>query len=69
MRQKSNSPTDQDFLAKKDQIRESLMQRKQNEVFGLYMETLRQSLEKSGKIKINQAELQALTKSRTEESE
>jgi peptidyl-prolyl cis-trans isomerase D len=63
------APTDQDFLAKKDQIRETLVQRKQNEVFGLYMETLRQSLEKSGKIKINQAELQTLTKSRTEESE
>ena len=63
------APTDQDFLAKKDQIRETLMQKKQNEVFGLYLETLRQSLEKSGKIKINQAELQTLTKSRTEESE
>ncbi len=63
------SPTDQDFVAKKDQIRETLMQKKQNEVFGLYLETLRQSLEKSGKIKINQAELQTLTKSRTEENE
>src|SRR6266568_2527487 len=63
------APTDQDFLAKKDQIRETLMQKKQNEVFGLYLETLRQSLEKSGKIKINQAELQTLTKSRTEENE
>jgi peptidyl-prolyl cis-trans isomerase D len=63
------APTDQDFVAKKDQIRETLMQKKQNDVFGLYLETLRQSLEKSGKIKINQAELQTLTKSRTEESE
>src|SRR5947207_3867791 len=63
------APTDQDFVAKKDQIRETLMQKKQNEVFGLYLETLRQGLEKSGKIKINQAELQTLTKSRTEESE
>jgi peptidyl-prolyl cis-trans isomerase D len=63
------APTEQDFAAKKDQIRDSLMQKKQNEAFGLYLETLRQSLEKSGKIKINQAELQTLTRSRTEESE
>jgi len=62
-------PTEQDFAAKKDQIRETLMQKKQNEAFGLYLETLRQNLEKSGKIKINQAELQTLTRSRTEESE
>jgi peptidyl-prolyl cis-trans isomerase D len=63
------APTEQDFAAKKDQIRDSLLQRKQNEVFSLYLETLRQTMEKSGKIKINQAELQSLTKSRTEESE
>jgi peptidyl-prolyl cis-trans isomerase D len=63
------APTEQEFAAKKDQIRETLLQRKQNEVFVLYLETLRQTMEKSGKIKINQAELQTLTKSRTEESE
>jgi peptidyl-prolyl cis-trans isomerase D len=63
------APSEQDFAAKKDQIRETLMQKKQNEAFGLYLETLRQNLEKSGKIKINQAELQTLTRSRTEESE
>jgi len=63
------APTEQDFAAKKDQIRETLTQKKQNEAFGLYLETLRQNLEKSGKIKINQAELQTLTRSRTEESE
>lgn len=63
------SPTDQDYAAKKDQIRESLLQRKEGEVFNLYLETLRQTMEKSGKIKINQTELQALTKQRTQESE
>lgn len=63
------APAEQDFATKKDQIRDSLLQRKQNEVFSLYLETLRQTMEKSGKIKINQAELQSLTKSRTEESE
>lgn len=61
------APTEQDFAAKKDQIRDGLLQKKQNEVFTLYVETLRQSMQKSGKIKINQAELKTLTKSGTEE--
>jgi len=61
------APTEADFTAKKDQIRDGLLQKKQNEVFGLYLETLRQSMEKSGKIKVNQAEMQLLTKPRTEQ--
>jgi len=60
------APTDADYATKKDQIRDQLLQKKQNEAFSLYLETLRQSMEKSGKIKINQAEMQLLTKSRTE---
>ena len=60
------APSDADYAAKKDQIRDQLLQKKQNEAFSLYLETLRQSMEKSGKIKINQAEMQLLTKSRTE---
>jgi peptidyl-prolyl cis-trans isomerase D len=63
------APTEQDFAAKKDQIRDSLMQNKQNEIFGLYLSSLRDSGEKSGKVKINQAELKILTKTQTEESE
>jgi peptidyl-prolyl cis-trans isomerase D len=63
------APTEQDFATKKDQIRDSLVQNKQNEIFGLYLSSLRDSMEKSGKVKINQAELQTLTKARTEESE
>jgi hypothetical protein len=63
------APTDQDFAAKKDQIRDTLLQTKQGEMFGLYLGSLRETMEKSGKIKINQAELQTLTKQRTEESE
>jgi peptidyl-prolyl cis-trans isomerase D len=61
--------TDQDFTAKKDQIRDSLLQNKQAEVFGLYLSNLRETMEKSGKVKVNQKELQALTKARTEEAE
>jgi peptidyl-prolyl cis-trans isomerase D len=63
------APTDQDYAAKKDQIRDSLMQNKQGEVFGLFLGNLRETMEKSGKVKINRQELQALTKARTEESE
>ena len=54
-------PTDQDFAAKKDQIRDSLMQAKQNELFGLFLSNLRSQMEKSGKIKINQDEMKALS--------
>ncbi len=63
------APTDQDYAAKKDQIRDSLLQNKQGEVFGLFLGNLRETMEKSGKVKINQQELQALTKAHTEESE
>lgn len=63
------APTEQDFAAKKDQIRDSLMQSKQNELFGLFVENLRNQMEKSGKVKINQKEYEALTKPRTDEGE
>jgi peptidyl-prolyl cis-trans isomerase D len=61
------APTDQDFAAKKDQIREALMQQKQGEVFGLFLSSLRDNMEKSGKVKINQKQLDLLTKARSEE--
>jgi peptidyl-prolyl cis-trans isomerase D len=63
------APTDADFAAKKDQIRDALMQNKQAEVFGLFLGNLRDQMDKSGKIKKNQKELDALTKARTEEGE
>ena len=56
------SPTDQDFAAKKDQIRDTLLEGKQSEMFGLFMANLREQMEKSGKIKINEQEMKALTK-------
>jgi peptidyl-prolyl cis-trans isomerase D len=62
-------PTDQDFAQKKDQIRDSLLQNKQNELFGLFVSNLRQQMEKAGKIKINQQELKTLTRSQNEEGE
>jgi len=55
-------PTEQDYAAKKDQIRDSLLQAKQGELFGLFVNNLRQQMEKAGKIKINQQEMKSLTK-------
>ena len=63
-------PTDQEFAQKKDQIRDSLVQAKQNETFELFISNLRQQMEKSGKIKVNEQELKGLTKAQnTEEGE
>jgi peptidyl-prolyl cis-trans isomerase D len=63
------NPTDQDFAAKKDQIHDAILQNNQAEVFGLFLENLRTTMEKSGKVKINAKEMQALTKQPTQESE
>lgn len=56
------APSEQDFASKKDQIRDSLAQNKQNEMFALFIENLRDQMQKSGKVKINEKELQALTR-------
>jgi peptidyl-prolyl cis-trans isomerase D len=55
-------PTAQDFEAKKDQIRDGLIQAKQQEIFGLFVTNLRAQMEKSGKIKINPAEMKGLSR-------
>jgi peptidyl-prolyl cis-trans isomerase D len=56
-------PTPQDFEAKKDQIRDALIQNQQQEMFGLFVSNLRAQMEKSGKIKINVDEMKNLTRS------
>ena len=60
-------PSQQDFEAKKDQVRDSLLQTKQQEMFGLFLTNLRAQLEKSGKIKINQDEMKKLTRAQGQE--
>ncbi len=55
-------PTDEDFAAKRDEIHDSLLQAKQNELFNLFVVNLRQQMEKSGRIKINQEEMKNLTR-------
>jgi len=57
-------PTDQEFAAQKDQIRDDLRRQKQENLFGLFLSNLRAQMEKSGKIKINQQEMKALTQGR-----
>ncbi len=61
------APSDQEYAEKKDQIRDSLLQDKQGELFGLFVTNLRQQMEKAGKIKINQEELKSLTRPPSEE--
>lgn len=60
------APSEADFAAKRDQIRDTLLQSKEQELFGLFMSNLRDQMEKSGKIKINQDEMKALTRSGSE---
>jgi len=63
------SPSDTDFAAKRDQIRDTLLQAKEQELFGLFVTSLREQMEKSGKIKINQEEMKALTRAGSEPGE
>lgn len=58
----NQKPSDADFAEKRDQIRDALLSGKQQELFGLFVSNLREQMEKSGKIKINQTEMDALTR-------
>lgn len=49
-------PSDADFAAQKDQVRESVLQNKRNQIFNLYAADLVARLEKDGKIRKNQQE-------------
>ena len=55
-------PTDQEFAAKKDEIRQSLLEAKQNDLFGLFVTNLRKDMEKSNRLKVNQEEMKNLTR-------
>jgi peptidyl-prolyl cis-trans isomerase D len=60
-------PPESDFASKRDQLRDQLMQAKQQELFGLFVSSLRDQMEKSGKIKINQEEMKQLIRAGTEQ--
>ena len=59
-------PSDADFAAKRDEIRDQLVQGKQQERFALFVSNLVDEMTKSGKIKRNEEELKALTRSGSE---
>ena len=61
------APTDQDFASKKDQIRQSLLEAKQNDLFGLFVTNLRKDMEKSKRLKVNQEEMKNLTRQASQE--
>jgi peptidyl-prolyl cis-trans isomerase D len=56
------APTEQEFAEKRDGIRQSLLEAKQNDLFGLFMSNLRKEREKSNRLKINQEEMKNLTR-------
>jgi peptidyl-prolyl cis-trans isomerase D len=60
-------PSEADYASKRDQIRDQLVQTKQQEIFGLFVSNLRDQMEKSGKIKINQEEMKSLTRNGSEQ--
>jgi peptidyl-prolyl cis-trans isomerase D len=55
------TPTDQEFAAKKDEIRQSMLEAKQGDLFGLFVTNLRKDMEKSNRLKVNQQEMKNLT--------
>lgn len=59
-------PSDADFAAKRDEIRDQLIQGKQQERFALFVSNLVDEMTKSGKIKRNEEELKALTRTGSE---
>jgi len=56
------APAEQDFAAKKDQLREALLQTKQQDIFQVFVSNLRQQMQKDGKIRMNEDEMKKITK-------
>jgi len=57
------TPTDADYAAKRDQIRDQLLLQRQQERFMIFIAGLVDEMTKSGKIRKNAEEIKALTKS------
>ena len=56
------APTEQEFTGKKEEIRQSLIEAKQNDLFALFLTNLRQEMQKSKRVKLNTEELKNLTR-------
>ena len=63
----NQQPTDADYAAKRDQIRDQLLLGKQQERFGLFVSSLVDEMTRSGKIKKNEEEIKALSRSGSEQ--
>ncbi|HME33970.1 MAG TPA: peptidyl-prolyl cis-trans isomerase [Candidatus Sulfotelmatobacter sp.] len=63
----NQQPTDGDYAAKRDQIKDQMLLQKQQERFGLFVAGLIDEMTKSGKIKKNAEEIKALTKNGSEQ--
>lgn len=59
------SPSDPQFAQERDQLRDQLVQQKQQELLTMFISDLNTRLEKEGKVKINKSEMSNLTKSRS----
>ncbi len=59
-------PSEEEYASKKDQIRDSILQQKQQERFGLFISNLIDQMTKAGKIKRNDEELKQLGRTGTE---
>ncbi len=60
----NQQPTDADFAAKRDQIRDQLLLQKQQERFALFVSSLVDEMTRSGKIKSNEEEIKAIESQR-----
>ena len=63
----NQQPTDADYAAKRDQIRDQLLLSKQQERFALFVSSLIDSMTKAGKIKRNEEEIKALSRTGSEQ--
>jgi peptidyl-prolyl cis-trans isomerase D len=63
----NQQPSDADYAAKRDQIRDQMLLQKQQERFGLFVAGLIDEMTKSGKIKKNPDEIKTLSKNGSEQ--
>jgi peptidyl-prolyl cis-trans isomerase D len=63
----NQQPTDADYAAKRDQIKDQMLLQKQQERFGLFVAGLIDEMTKAGKIKKNPDEIKALSKNGSEQ--
>jgi peptidyl-prolyl cis-trans isomerase D len=63
----SQQPSEAEFATKRDQIRDQLLLGKQQERFGLFVSSLVDEMTRAGKIKRNEEEIKALSRSGSEQ--